>query len=145
MPIARNMQELESQILNEMRKAMNETLAQAGTIMIRETARFYTVVGKHQKYVRTGALGRTPRTTPVFQEGKSLMFEAYLDTNYQYHTGSNPYMEEVLSLANDDVRFPTKNYYKAKPTNGKGGFWQRSEKDISKAFIGNMRKYFRKI
>lgn len=143
MPIARNMQELESQILNEMRKAMNETLAQAGTIMIRETARFYTV--GNPKYVRTYALGRTPRTTPVFQEGKSLMFEAYLDTNYQYHTGSNPYMEEVLSLANDGIRFPTKNYYEAKPTLGKKGFWQRSEKDISKAFIGNMRKYFRKI
>lgn len=144
MPIARNMEELEQQILNEMRKAMNETLAKSGSILIKETARFYTV-GNPKIYERTYELGRTPRTTPVYQDGKTLMFEAYLDTDYQYKTGSRPYMEEVLSLANDGVQFPTKNYFPARPTLGKSKFWQRSEKEIQKTFIANMRQYFRKI
>lgn len=144
MPIARNIEELEKQILNEMRKAMNETVANAGSILIRETAKFYTV-GDPVMYHRTYALAKSPRTSRVYQEGKSLMFEAYLDTNYQYKTGSRPYMEEVLSLANDGVPFPTKNYYPARPTLGKSKFWQRSEKEIQKTFVANMKQYFKKV
>lgn len=96
---AKNMKELEDMMLKEMRKAMNVASEKILEDMYKETEGYYTS-GNPKKYVRTGALGDTPRTTSISSAGDTVSFKAYLDTNYKYTTGDNPNMEQVLNLAN---------------------------------------------
>lgn len=96
---AKNMKELEDMMLKEMRKAMNVASEKILEDMYKETEGYYTS-GNPKKYVRTEALGDTPRTTSISSAGDTVSFKAYLDTNYKYTTGDNPNMEQVLNLAN---------------------------------------------
>lgn len=139
---ATNMKQLEQMMLKEMRKAMNVASEKMLADMYDETEKYYTK-GKPVAYQRTGALGDTPKTTSLSQIGASVSFEAYLDTDYQYTTGSDPTMEQVLDLANYGIPFTTKNGYPARATLGKKGFWERSEKKIEKTLNRTMKKFFR--
>lgn len=137
MPVAKNMTELKKILNKEMRKALQVTAAKAEADMFQETAGFYTQ-GTPKMYVRTGALGDTPKTTSIIDNGDSLEFEAYLDTSEGYTTGKNPSMHDVLSVANDhgdnhaDLRHPL----------GKQGFWNRAEKKIEQDLNNTMRSFF---
>jgi len=109
--------------------------------MYEETAGFYTK-GKPKKYVRTGALGDTPRTTAIATNGSSIYFTAYLDQSHQYTTGKRPTMGAVLDVANNHGMSST---YILRPPLGRQGFWERAEKKIEKTFNKTMRSFFKKI
>lgn len=140
---ANNMSQLNAMLMKELRKAMNVASEKMLADMYGETGKFYTK--GEPKYERTGALGDTPRTTAITSVGNSVSFEAYLDLNHQYTTGSYPSMEQVLHLANSGIPFTSKNGYPARPTLGKKGFWEASEKKMARTLNQTMRKFFKKI
>ena len=133
--IAKNMLELENLILKEMRKALNITSKKALADMQEQTGDFYTG-GEPVMYERTGALGNTPMTTSISVTGNTVSFDAYLDTQYTYTTGSNPSMEAILGLAE------TGSYTGLAPVVGKQGFWKRAHQNIQKDFDDTMRSFF---
>lgn len=141
---ANNMNQLNNMLMKELRKAMNIASEKMLADMYGETGKFYTK-GKPKSYERTGALGDTPRTTALKTFGNIVSFEAYLDLNHQYTTGSYPSMEQVLNLANSGIPFTSKNGYPARPTLGKKGFWEASEKKMERTLNQTMRKFFKKI
>ena len=144
--VARNMSELNAMLIKEMNKAMRVVAEKDLADMYGETGKFYT--GKSPKmYQRTGALGDTPRTTSNTVSGNTVFFEAYLDTNHQYTTGDNPNMQQVLELANYGKPWITRNGdgVPAKPTVGKKGFWEASEKKMEKNLKQVMGRFFKKI
>ncbi len=142
--VANNMSQLNVMLMKELRKAMNITSDKMLVDMYGETGKFYTK-GKPKSYERTGALGDTPRTTALTSVGNSVSFESYLNLKHQYTTGSYPSMEQVLNLANSGIPFTSKNGYPARPTLGKMGFWEASEKKMERTLNQTMRKFFKKI
>ena len=144
--VATNMSQLNTMLIQELRKAMNIVSDKSLADMYEETGKFYTG-GEPKIYERTGALGDTPRTTSLSTTAGSMggvvSFEAYLDTNHGYTSGSNPSMQEVLELANDGIPFTTRNGLPARPTVGKGQFWQRSEKKMEKTLNQTIRRFFK--
>lgn len=138
------MNQLNNMLMKELRKAMNVASEKMLADMYGETGKFYTK-GKPKQYERTGALGDTPRTTAIKTFGTTVSFKAYLDLNHQYTTGSYPSMEQVLNLANSGIPFTSKNGYPARPTLGKKGFWEASEKKMERTLNQTMRKFFKKI
>lgn len=137
-----NMRQLEQMLLKEAQKAMTVASDKILADMYDETGKFYTK-GSPKMYQRTGALGDTPRTTAISTSGKTVSFDAYLDTSHGYTTGSNPSMLQVLNLANYGTPFTTKNGYPAKPTLGQKGFWERAEKKMQKTLDRTMSKFFK--
>ena len=139
---ATNMKQLEQMLLKETRKAMVVASDKILADMYDETGKFYTS-GKPKMYLRTGALGDTPKTTAISSSGHTVSFDAYLDTSSGYTSGSNPSMMQVLGLANYGTSFTTKNGYPAKPTLGKKGFWERAEKKMQKTLDRTMKQFFK--
>ena len=139
MPSARNMKELENMLKKEMRKAMTVTASKVEADMYEETAGFYTAKKKPKMYERTGALGDTPKTTAIKSSGNTMSFEAYLDDNHQYSTGSKPMMSDVLYVANDHA---LAGQYNLNPPVGRQGFWNRAEKKMEATYKRAMRKFF---
>lgn len=142
--VAKNMNELEQMLLKEMKKAMNESSEKMLADMREETEDFYDQTTP-KIYERTHALERTPKTTTPAISGKSVSFDAYLDTNHTYISGDNPTMEQVLNLANYGVEkaWTTKSGKRANPTIGRKGFWERAENKMGKTLIRSMKKYFK--
>ena len=140
--VANNLNQLKMMMMKEMTKAMRVTSDKVLADMYGETGKFYTK-GKPKMYQRTGALGDTPRTTAVSMGGQTASFEAYLDQSHQYYTGDHPSMGQVLDLANYGKRWITKGGNPAKPTVGKKGFWERTEKKIGKTFERTLKKFFK--
>lgn len=134
-----SMEQLERELLREMRRAMEVASQKMLGDMSEEVADFYTG-GEPTMYERTGALGDTARTSPIEQNGNVIEFEAYLDTNYNYTTGKNPTMLDVLNLANDGIT--NSSVGKLRKTVGKQGFWERAEEKMEKSFNNTMRSYF---
>jgi hypothetical protein len=144
---ARNMKELETMLRKQLKKALQVTAKKSLEDMYSATGDFYTQQSALQNqgkgYKRTGALGDTPRTTAITDSGLDMSFKAYLDTQYEYTSGSNPNMQQVLELANDGTPFKTKNGYDARLTNGKKHFWEKAEKDIEKDFDETLGQFFK--
>lgn len=99
MPTASNMAQLEAMLKQQLKKAMQVVSVKAEKDLDEATDYFYNG-GQPQKYVRTGKLGSTPRTTALSESGNSVSFEAYLDQSGSYTTGSKPSMGTVLEWAN---------------------------------------------
>ncbi len=133
------MKELEAMLMKQAKRAMAVTATKVEADMYEETGDFYTG-GNPKLYVRTGALGDTPRTTAISQSGNVLMFNAYLDQNYQYSTGKSPSMGAVLDVANDHSFASS---YVLNPPVGRQHFWERAEKKMEKSFKKTMRCFFR--
>lgn len=72
------MGELNAMLISEMRKAMSLASNQMLPDMYGETYKFYTK-GKPKEYERTGALGDTPKVSPLTTMGNVVYFDAYLD------------------------------------------------------------------
>lgn len=128
------MDELERALKREVRKAMSVASEKALSDMYEETGGFYAG-GQPKMYVRTGALGDTPRTTPLIVGGDSVSFKAYLDTEGGYTTGKRPSMEEVLTLAN------TGFYPGLRQNVGRRHFWDRAVVRINKDFISTLHSF----
>lgn len=139
---ASNMDELEAMLYSEMRKAMDVASNQMLPDMYDETYKFYTK-GKPKQYERTGALGDTPAVSPLTAVGKTVSFDAYLDTTHQYTTGKNPTMLDVLNLANYGTT--SSSVGDLRPALGKKGVWEAAEKKMDKTFNRTMRKFFKKL
>jgi hypothetical protein len=131
--------QLRNEILKEMRKAMQVASKQAEADMFEQTYDFYTQ-GEPSYYVRTGALGDTPRVTTISRSGNQMNFDAYLDTNHVYGTGCNPTMSDVLHVANRHSDNPAELIWPL----GKEGFWDRAEKAIGDSFEDAMENFFEK-
>lgn len=131
-------------ILKDMQKAMRIISDKALADMYEETADYYTggepIPADEGGYVRTGALGDTPRTTALSTGGNEVSFNAYLDTNYVYSTGKNPTMTDVLNLA--DKGQTSSSVGKLRKTVGKKYFWKRAKDKIEKDIDKTMRDFF---
>jgi hypothetical protein len=147
MPVANNMDELRNMLTKELEIAMREVSDAALGDMYAETGKFYS--GRQPKeYVRTGALGNTPRVTTPKQLRTSrytteVSFDAYLDLSHDYTTGDRPGMEQVLLLASYGIPWQTASGAAARSTVGKRGFWQRAENKIENDLYKVMRRHFR--
>jgi hypothetical protein len=145
--VARNKGELLKMLEKELMAAMNEASDKSLKDLQKATKSFYSIESATQRngggYRRTGALKDTPRVTPVKNNGLSVSFKAYLDTEHQYTTGVNPNMQQVLELANYGKAFPTPNGY-ARDTNGQKLFWERGKLWIEEDFKKIMNKHFPK-
>ena len=139
--MARTTEQLEREIMREMRKAMNQAAKNMKKDMEKGTEYFYHG-GKPKVYVRTGALGETPKTTPVVESGSSMEFDAYLDKNYTYNSGDSPNMGQVLDLANYGNPWMTSSGEWANPTVGQSGFWEKSLEDMEKSLDDAMSAHF---
>lgn len=139
---ARNMNELQQMLTNHLRKAMEVTSKKVLADMYDETGGFYTQ-GNPKKYKRTGALGDTPKTTPITSGKGVVTFRAYLDDSTNYTTGDKPSMTQVLNLANYGKSWRTKNGALAKATLGKKGFWERAENKMQDTFDKTMKQFFK--
>jgi len=138
---ARNEKELREQILKEMKKALKEVRESAVADMQEATDYFYSG-GEPEMYERTYMLGDTPAATSAVVKGNEVSFEAYLNKDYQYETGSNPTMEQVLLLADQGIRFTTRGGKKAVPTVGNKRFWEKAENEIAKSLDTIMGEHF---
>lgn len=141
---AKNMKQLNNMLMKQLNKAMFVASEKMLADMYDETGKFYTK-GKPKYYVRTGALGDTPRTTAVTtsvtETGGQASFEAYLDKSVGYSTGKSPSMEAVLNLANYGISPLPPNHLRA--TLGKKGFWERAEKKMERSFKQTMKRFFK--
>lgn len=137
---ANNLNQLNTILMRELVKAMNVTSDKVLADMYGETGKFYTK-GKPKMYQRTGALGDTPKTTALTVGGNTVSFEAYLDESTEYTTGKNPSMHDVLELANYGNTNSSVGYLR--PTLGKKGFWEQSEKKMEKTFERTLRQFFK--
>ena len=138
---ANNLKQLEEMLKKEMRAAMKEVKEKSLEDMKKGTEYFYSG-GSPKQYTRTGALGKTPKTTDISVFGNSMSFLAYLNPNHKYTTGDNPTMMKVLNLANYGVAWTTRGGRPARPTVGNPQFWEYSEKRIEKSLESIMSKHF---
>jgi hypothetical protein len=135
----KNMNQLNQMLLRQAQKAMNVVSEKTLSDMYEETADFYTG-GEPDKYIRTGALGDTPKTSPLNTVGNEVSFNAYLDTNHTYTTGKNPTMLDVLNLANNGIT--SSSVGNLRPTVGKKEFWERAEEKIEEDLKNTMGAFF---
>lgn len=141
MPEAKNMAELERMLMRQLQKAMNVASSKMLADAMEETYGFYTQ-GKPKLYVRTGALGDSPKTTAITTNGKSVSFDVYLDTNLGYRVPNPVFTDkgyasyfsgsEVLSAAESGKAHIL----------GKSGFWKRSEAKFQQTLDETMRQFF---
>lgn len=139
---AKNMSELETMLKKEIEKAMRVTSEKVLEDMYDETGKFYT--GEQPTmYVRTGALGDTPRTTAISTLGNTISFEAYLDTNHVYDTGKKPTMLDILNLTKSVPERHSSVGYLGGNVRGRTGFWERSLERMERDFDETLRKFFK--
>lgn len=138
---AKNMKQIESMLMQEIEKAMNEASKKALEDMKEEVSGFYAG-GTPTMYERTGALGDTPRTTSLTVTGNEISFNAYLDENHRYTTGKNPTMEDILNLTKaTPVHNSSVGYLRS--VRGRVGFWERAKDKMERDFNETLRKTFK--
>lgn len=129
--VASNMAQLEQMLMNQMKKAMNVAAEQMKADVHEQVSSFYTQ-GSPRVYVRTGALGDTPRVTPTTDSGKSISYEVYLDQSHNYSTGT---WDMATVMANAESG--------GGGILGKPGFWQRSQSSFQQTLDMVMGSFFR--
>lgn len=129
--VATNMAQLEQMLLNRLKKAMNVAAEQMKADVYEQVGSFYTQ-GNPKIYVRTGALGDTPRVTPITASGKSVSYEVYLDQSHNYTTGTwdMPTVMAAAEVGGGGIL-------------GKPGFWKRSEKTFQKTLNRVIHSFFK--
>lgn len=135
--VANNMNELRAMIQAEMLAAMTEARTTMETTLKKEVSSFYTQ-GKPKVYVRTGALGKSPKVDPISGAGNNLSFKIYLDTNYSYNMPNPLFRQSWYST--EQVIQAAENH--TSHILGKPGFWQRSEAQFQNLLDSAMAKHF---
>ena len=125
------MAQLDRMLMNHLRKAMSVASVKMLADTQKETANFYTG-GNPKCYVRTGALGDTPKSKPLSVGSNQVSFEIYLDDSHGYSTGTFS-MGDVLTNAEAHTA----------GIKGKPKFWANSKKRMEKTFNATMRSFFR--
>lgn len=129
MKVARNMAELSSMIMREVRNAMVEAHAKSVSDTEQEVNSFYSQ-GSPLIYERTGKLGNSVRNTNVSSSGNSCTFSIWLDQDYSYDMPNTAFTD--LGFAS---YFTTPMVLEAAEAGtarikGKPGFWNRSTNKI---------------
>lgn len=141
MPVATSMAQLEKMLLDEMKKCMNDAANNILEVMRTETQGFYSQ-GSPKIYNRTGALGDSPKTSPVVAGGKEVSFDAYLDQSVSYEVPNWDFIE-----ARYPSYFTTPEVFNAAEAGtahilGKSGFWARSEAKMQQELDKAMKSSF---
>lgn len=130
MPAAKNMQELEKMLLNEMQHAVEAANQKVYTDLTDNLARFYTR-GKPSMYVRTGQLGMAGRAKNASKNGNEVVAETYIDDTYKYTTGEHSTPEIISDAENHKAGIL-----------GEPHFWSDTEKNIQNHLDTEMKKRF---
>ena len=141
MPTASSFGELHAMLLQAMAAAMQQAHSTIESDL-REAVESFYAGGTPVMYQRTHALGDTPEVTGISGGGAELSFEAKLNQDGGYSTGSSPSMAQVLDLANYGIPFPTRGGGVAHPVVGAGGFWERAESKMQSDLDSAMASQF---
>lgn len=142
MPEARNMAQLEQMLLNQMKKAMSVASSKMLADTMQETYSFYTQ-GKPKIYVRTGALGDSPKTTALSVSGKTVSFEVYLNQDLGYDVPNTAFTDRGYASYFTGAQVLDAAEKGTAHILGKPGFWSRSEKTFQKTLDSTMRQFFK--
>lgn len=142
--VVTSLEQLNQALMNKLRSAMSVVNAKVLADMYQETGSFYTQ-GKPTIYVRTGALGDSPRTTSLTATqngGGSVSFEAYLQENN--YLVPNP----AFTSRGYSSHFSGKEVLEAAENHtahilGKPGFWKRSEEKFQKELDSTLQQFFK--
>ena len=132
MPTANNMAQLKRMIRQQMKSAMVDAQKAMYKKTQDETQGFYSQ-GNPELYERTGALGRTPQTTPISETENGASFEIYLDQSHVYGTGQDLKAMSALLPAAESGSYGIL---------GRSGFWNRAESTFQRTLDSSMKKYF---
>lgn len=138
--VATNMKQLKIMMLNQIKKTMDVSADKMLADMYNETYGFYAQSSPKQ-YIRTCALGDTPKVSTPTLGINSVSFEAYLDQSHYYSTGKEPSMSDVLNLANYGITDSSVGMLS--PTLGKRGFWERAKNKMSKTLNENIKTFLK--
>lgn len=139
--VAKTKKELEQMILKDIKKAMQDT-AKAALSDMKYQINDYYAGSNPKQYVRTYHLKKTPKVSKPESNGKLVQIKAYLDKNYDYTTGKQPSMTDVLELTNYHINWSSVGWLRN--SIGKMGYWERAKEDIQKDFSKSLQKYFAK-
>lgn len=139
--IASNMSQLVNMLRGEMTAAMQEANSKIHNVMKTEVGSFYSQ-GKPEIYVRTGALGNSPKVTSVSGGGSTVSFDAYLDQSYSYSMPNMEFIKRGYSsyFSTPEVLEVAENH--SAHILGKSGFWARSESQFQSILDNAMRSHF---
>ena len=111
---------LKNAIKREMRSALQETRDLTDADLIMNVNDYYSE-GNPVKYVRTGTLLTSPETNEVSGSGDSLEFEAKMNEDIEYNTGTF-----------DGLDVLTATEWGTHGVLGKPGYWDKTLEDIPK-------------
>jgi len=153
MAVCNSLAELQRAILKEMESAMNSASKEIEDTVKQDVQSFYSS-GSPVMYVRTGKLGKTPKTSPISNNGASeISFKAYLDQNggypsitYTYRDGHQttskaPSMTDVLNLTNYGTT--SSSVGRLHPALGQSGYWEKALGKMQGILDKNMGSHFR--
>jgi hypothetical protein len=144
--VATSLDQLNQQLLNRLKKAMNVANTKILSDMYQETGSFYTQ-GHPEVYIRTGALGDSPRTTSSTISkgglGGSVSFEAYLNQSLGYQTPNPAFTSIGLASHFSDTEVLESAENHEANIKGKPGFWKRSESKFQKELNSAIRQFFK--
>lgn len=120
------MSDLRNAFQAEFIAAMQEANSKIDNVLKQEVSSFYTQ-GSPKIYVRTGALGNSPKVTPVNSNGNQAEFKAYLDQSYSYPMPNQDFIQRGYAsyFTTQEVLENAENH--TAHILGKPGFWARSE------------------
>lgn len=141
--MAKNINQLQAEIMAKILKAMNEVAGEALKAMNDGIDYFYSG-GVPLVYERTEAMRDTPTISKIKESGDAISFEAYLNTQHNYTTGKNPNMLQVLLLTNDlETNQPNIGYLRKAV--GSPHYWDRVLAIMERAYYNVLDKYFTRI
>lgn len=141
MPTITSMAQLETELRNEMVKAMNETMVRSLADMREQTMDFYSI-GRPTIYHRTGQLGNSPRVEGVSVGGNSASFKAYLQMGS--YTVPNPaFTRRGYASYFSPLQVMNAAEYHQAHVKGRPRFWYRSQLNIERDLRNIMSAHFK--
>ena len=115
-----NSEALLAAIRKEMQSAMDEVESKGYLAAVKNAGDFYSQ-GHPNRYKRTPSYGNSAKSTGVIGSGDHLETEIYLDTGFNYSTGSwsTPKIFDAIEFGDGGVL-------------GKTGRWQQTEEDVER-------------
>lgn len=141
--MATSWDQLEHEIMLDVKNAMMVVQLRAETVMKEELFGFYA--GGHPKlYVRTGQLGNSSRVSPLSVSGTTAEFRAYLDKASVHYVVPN----KAFTDRGYSSYFSTDEVFDAAEAGtagivGRPGFWKRSEQRFEQELNKALGQYFK--
>lgn len=136
MPVARSMEQLQKQIVDEMEKAMHQ-VEKKSIKRVDDAMLYFYKGGTPVVYKRTGHLMDTRETDPVYRSALDVQYRIFLNEGIGgYTSGSRPSMTAVLNLTNY-------GYVQGlRPAVGNLGWWHKAEREIKFDFEKIFARHF---